>query len=146
MLSDAGTERGPIRRSPLRCARVPRKLSPGVAGVAALLLVANPASAAAVGTTTKTLAGGSTVVAPCGPLGSAVVTYVLTAKNVTGAIVSSLPAACNGSNLWLTLTVGTTPAAQAGPLVVSGGTAAAVALSANPLAASITNAYVGVAG
>jgi hypothetical protein len=145
MASTASTERGSVRRLPLRRAVCRANLA-AVASLAAAVAVAAPAAAAALSAQSGSLSAGRIGVTPCGTLSGATVSYILTAKNVTGVVVSNLPTACNGANLWVTLTAGTAAAASAGPIVISGGTATATTLSANPAASTITNAYIAASG
>jgi hypothetical protein len=131
----------------LRRAGLRRHGVPSVALAAALVVVGGPALAGGLGPGNATLGAGRVAVASCGTLSTAVVTYVVTGKSVTGVVVSSLPAACIGMNLWVTLTVGTASAAQAGPIVIAAAaTATTVSLSATPLASTVTNAYIAVSG
>jgi hypothetical protein len=146
MAFTASTERGSVRRLPLRRAVCRHNVVTTVAFVAAVVAVAAPAAAAVLGPQPHTLGAGRVGVTSCGTLSSGVVTYVLTSRNVTGVVVSGLPASCDGGSLWVTLTVGTTAAAQAGPLPISGGTATATTLSANPAASTITDAYLAASG
>jgi hypothetical protein len=115
-----------------------------VAGLASFV----PATPVAASTQTPTTTGvlsGAAAVTPCGSFASVVVSYALTSSNVIGIVISSIPAACNGANLYLTLTNGVTNA-QAGPLTVASGAVTASSLSNTITAASVTGLYIGVVG
>ncbi|MDX6217984.1 MAG: hypothetical protein QOG99_3568 [Frankiales bacterium] len=115
------------------------------AGLSVLVPAGSPALASGQGPTTTAVLSGAATVSPCGSFSSVVVSYALTSKNVTGIVISSIPTACNGSSLYLTLTNGTTNA-QAGPLTVASGSVTASSLSATVTAASVTGLYIGVLG
>ena len=115
------------------------------AGLAGFAPAGSPAIASTQAPTTSGVLSGAAAVSPCGSFASIVVSYGLTSKNVISIVISSIPTACNGSNLYLTLTNGTTNA-QAGPLTVASGAVTASSLSNTITAASVTGLYIGVVG
>src|SRR5438874_680290 len=91
--------------------------------VAAFVISMSVSSASTLTTNTKKVASGVSGTAACGSLATATVAYESQNSNVVRAIVSGLPAACNGAQLSLTLTNTGTDAGHGGPVTVAAGAA-----------------------
>lgn len=146
MTSSAPLQRGPVRRSALRRAR-----GPAGRGAAVLILTlpvlgaVGPAVAAPQQVSTGSLAHGTAVVTPCGALAAGAVSYRTTDGVVVAVTLTDLPPACDGAQVWLTLTNGTQPVASTGPLRVVSGAVTAV-LSDGPDSGAVTSVHVAAVG
>lgn len=114
--------------------------------VAAFVISMSVSSASTLTTTTKKVASGVSGTAACGSLAGATVAYEGRNGNVVRAIVSGLPAACNGAQLSLTLTNNGTDAGHGGPVTIAAQAASVSGLSATPVSTSVTDVRIVVVG
>ena len=117
-----------------------------VLGAVLSVLVASVAAAATLATRTQTVAGGTNPVTACGGLSAAVVNYTVTAGNVTQLVISNLPSACNGGQLWATLTLSGVDVGHGGPATISGGVATVTGLSGAPATGGVSDVRIAVSG
>jgi hypothetical protein len=119
-----------------------------VAALAGVVL-ALPGAAAATGFSPapKRISAGSVPTSPCGSLSGVGVSWTVAANVVTSVVLTSVPAACAGGALSLTLVDGSNAAlASAGPVTVSSSTQTIGALTGSATATSVAAAYVSVVG
>lgn len=123
---------------------------PGLAlsvAVAALLAVPGAAAARTVTPTSKKIVSAHTAVSSCGSLSGITMSWTTVDDVVTTIVLGSIPAACNGGSLKLTLIdSGNTSLATAGPVTVSGTTQTLTSITGTPSALTITGSYVSVVG
>lgn len=114
-----------------------------------LAILAWPGSAAATAVTPvpKKVSGAFTAVSSCGSLSGVGVAWTSTANVVTSVDISSIPAACAGGKLSLSLVgAGNVSLASAGPTTVAGTTVTLSSLSGSATATLVTGAYVSIVG
>jgi hypothetical protein len=105
------------------------------------------ALAAAVTPNPKTIGGAHVAVSSCGALSGIGVSWTSTANVVTAVVLSSIPAACTGATLSVTLVgSGSASLASIGPVTVTGTTQTFSTLSGSATATSVTGAYVSAVG
>lgn len=146
MSDSAAPPRGPGPRSSRRRARLllPR-LTVGAVVAIPVLGVGVPALAQGLGVQSARLGGGTTAVPSCGALSAAVVSYRVTDGIVTAVSVTTLPAACNGADLSLTLVNGSTVVGSAGPLTINAGSVTAP-VNSGPVSTTVTDVHLSVVG
>ena len=123
-------------------------LAPALGGLI-LAIVTLPGSAAATGVTPspKQVSGATAAVSSCGSLAGIVLSWTVTANAVTAVTLASIPTACTGAALSLTLVgTGNLSLATAGPVTVTGTTLTLSSLSAAATSTSVVGAYVSVVG
>lgn len=124
---------------------------PVIAGLAGLTLAVlawpGSAGATAVGPSPKKVSGAFSSVSSCGSLSGLSISWTSTANVVTSVVLASIPSACVGATLSLTL-IGTGNAvlASAGPVTLTATTQTLSSLSGAPAPTSVTGAYVSVVG
>src|SRR3954451_11545291 len=93
------------------------------------------------------IAGASTTVSSCGTLSGIKLSWTSTANVVTQVVLASIPAACNGASLSLTL-VGTGNASlgSVAPTIVTGTSQTFSTITSSPTATAVTGAFVSVVG
>ncbi len=97
-----------------------RRLGAVVAAAAVLLTCAGGvADATSLTTNSKKSGGGTTAVTACGSLTSVVVNYAVTAGKITGVLLTSIPSACVGGKLSMTLSQSGTDVGHAGPTTIA---------------------------
>ena len=124
---------------------------PALAALAGLTLavIAWPGSAAAtaVAPSPQQVSGAYAAVSSCGTLSGVGVAWTVTNNVVTGVVLTSIPAACAGGALSLTLVgTGNTSLATAGPVTLSGTTLTLSSLTGSATATSVTGAQLSVVG
>jgi hypothetical protein len=115
----------------------------------ALALVAWPGSAAAtsIAPNPKQVSEAFTATSSCGSLAGIGVAWTATANVVSSVSLTSIPAACAGGRLSLTLVgTGNASLASAGPVNVAGTSLTLGSLTGSATATSVTAAYVSVVG
>jgi hypothetical protein len=115
----------------------------------ALAVVAWPGSAAAtaVAPNPKQVSAAFTATSSCGSLSGIGVAWTVTANVVSSVSLTSIPAACAGGRLSLTLVgTGNASLASAGPVNVAGTSLTLGSLTGSATATSVTAAYVSVVG
>ena len=119
-----------------------------VAGLTALALaVPGAAAAAPIIPNPKKINGAFTAVSSCGTLSGIGISWTSTANVVTTIVLSSIPAACNGGSLSLTLVgSGNASLGSAGPVTVSATTQTLSSITGSPTATSVIAAYISVTG
>lgn len=108
-----------------------------------------PGSAAATTVTPapNKVSGAFTTVSACGTLSGVGIAWTVTANVVTSLVLTSIPSACVGGSLSLTLVDASNASlASAGPIAVTGATQTLSSLSGSATATSVTGAYVSVIG
>jgi hypothetical protein len=104
------------------------------------------ASAAPVTPASKKVAAGKTVVATCGVVSGASVTFNTRAATVLSLTVRNLPASCNAARLWATASnAAGADLGHGGPITVASG-AATVTMSPIPSTATVTQVRIVVVG
>jgi len=98
-----------------------RRRAGAAAAAAAVLLTCTGgvADATALTTNTKKSGGGTSAVTACGSLTSVVVNYAVTAGKITKVLLTSIPSACIGGNLSMTLSQSGTDVGHAGPTAIA---------------------------
>jgi hypothetical protein len=95
----------------------------------------------------KKIAAATATVSSCGSLGGLGVSWTSTANVVTAVVLSSIPAACTGGILSLTLVdAANASLASIGPVAVTGTSQTFTSLSGSATATSVTGAHVVVTG
>lgn len=118
-----------------------------VAVTAGLLALPAIAGAAPVSPSSNKVAGATTVVSSCGSLNGMTVSWTSVADVVSSIVLGSVPSACNGATLSLTLVgTGNAPLGTAGPVTISGTSQTLSSISGSPTATSVTQAFVSVVG
>lgn len=121
---------------------------PALAALSVAIL-AWPGSAAATAVTAdlKKVGSAYTSVSSCGSLSGVNAAWTVTANVVTSVVLTSIPVACAGGALSLTLVgTGNTSLATAGPVTVTGTTLTLSSLTGSATATSVTGAYFSVVG
>src|SRR3954447_22129416 len=122
---------------------------PGLAltvAVAAFLAVPGAATARTVTPTSKKVVSAHTAVSSCGSLSGITMSWTTVDDVVTTLVLGSIPAACNGGSLKLTLVgSGNASLGTAGPVTISG-TSLTLSTSASPSAVAVTGSHVSVVG
>jgi hypothetical protein len=123
-----------------------RRLS--VLAMAGAVMLVMPSTAFAAGATanTATVVGASATVTSCGSLSGMSISWTVTANVVTSIALASIPSACNGASLSLTLVDASNASlGSVGPVTVSG-TSMSLTPSGTPTATSVANSYVSMVG
>ena len=118
-----------------------------LAAVGALILSV-PSGATAAGTTpnSKKVVSANVSVSSCGSLAGMTMSWTSTANVVTSIALGSIPSACNGGSLSLTLVDASNASmSNVGPVTISG-TSMTLTPSGSPTATSVANSYVSVVG
>lgn len=121
---------------------------PPALSVAVGALLAVPSSAVANGTaaSSQKVVGATASVSSCGSLSGMSISWTVTAGTVTSIALGSIPSACNGGALSLTLVDGSNVSLGAvGPVTVTG-TSMTLTPSGSPPATSVANSFVSVVG
>ena len=88
-----------------------------------------------------------TAVSTCGSLSGLGLSWTSTANVVTAVTLTTIPAACSGGSLSLTLVgAGNAALGSAGPVSVSGTSQTLSTITGSPTSTSVTGAYVSVVG
>ena len=117
------------------------------ATVAGAVLAPTLASAAPQTLSTTKVAGGSTAVASCGALSGISVSWTSQANVVTKVVLGSIPAACNGGSLFLTLVAADNSVlGTAGPVTVNATTATLSSITGTRTATSVSAVHIVVVG
>jgi hypothetical protein len=124
---------------------------PVIAGLAGLVLaiLAWPGSAAATGVAPnpKQVSGAFATTSSCGSLSGVGVSWTSTNNAVTSVVLTSIPAACVGAAVSLTLVgTGNGSLASAGPVTITGTAQTLSSLTGSATALSVVGAYVSVVG
>jgi hypothetical protein len=94
----------------------------GVAAAAAAILLTSAggvAQAQSVTTNSKQTSAATTAVTACGTLTSVIVNFAVTAGKITGVLLTSIPSACIGGKLSMTLSQSGTDVGHAGPTTIA---------------------------
>jgi hypothetical protein len=122
---------------------------PGLAlcvAVAALLAVPGAAAGRSVTPSSQRVVGAYTAVSSCGSLSDVTLGWTSVGGNVSAVTLGSIPVACAGGKLSLTLTgTSNTSVGSVGPVTVTG-TTQTLTLSASPGTTTVTGAYLSVVG
>jgi hypothetical protein len=124
------------------------RISPALAVMtAALLAVPSGAAAGGVNPTSTKIVSANASVSSCGSLSGITIAWTSTNNVVTSVVLGSIPAACNGGTLSLTL-VDTSNASLAsiGPVTITSTTQTFSSITGSPTATSVTQAYLSVVG
>lgn len=114
---------------------------------AVLTAMPGVAGAGGVSPSSKQVAGAFTTVGSCGALSGMGMSWTSTANAVTTIVLTSIPAACLGGSLSLTLVgSGNASLASLGPVTITGTTQTFTSLTGSATATSVTGAYVSVVG
>ena len=123
---------------------------PGLAlcvAVAALLAVPGAAGARTINPTSKQVTSATASVSSCGSLSGMTISWTVVDDVVKTVVLGSIPAACSGGSLSLTLVgAGSSSLASAGPVTISGTSQTISSLSGTPSALAVTGSYVSVVG
>lgn len=119
--------------------------------VAALvgLVLALPGTAAATGVspTAKPIGSAWVATSPCGSLSGVGISWTVTVNVVTSVVLTSIPSACVGGSLSLTLIDATNASlASIGPITLTGVTQTFSSLTGSATATSVSGAYLSVVG
>ena len=115
--------------------------------MAAALALPAAAAARTVTPLSGPVVSAHTAVSSCGSLTGVTLSWTTVSGNVATVALSSIPAACAGSSLSLTLAgTGDASIASAGPATVTGATQTFTSISGSPPATSVTGAYISVVG
>lgn len=113
----------------------------------AILAWPGSAAATAVAPSPTQVGGAFTTTSSCGSLSGIAVGWTVTSNAVTNMTLTSIPAACAGGKLSLTLVgTGNSSLATAGPVTVPGTTLTLSSLTGSAAALSVVGAYVSVVG
>lgn len=124
------------------------RFSPVLAmGTAALLAIPGSATAAGLGPSSKKFVAASASVSPCGSLSGITLTWAVADGIVASVALGSIPAACTGGSLSLTLADSSgTSLASAGPVTLTGTSQTLGSLTGSADATAVAGAYVSVTG
>lgn len=115
--------------------------------VAALIAVPGAATARTVTPTSKNVVSAQVPVSSCGALSGITISWTSVADTVTTIVLGSIPAACTGGSLSLTLVgSGNTSLGTAGPVTVTGTSQTLNSISGSPSALAVSGAHVSVVG
>ena len=121
-----------------------------VAVIALTAVAVGPAAAAwaaPVGPIPKKISASHVAVSPCGSLNGIAISWTSTANVVTSAVLSSIPAACNGATLSVTFVgTGNTSLGSIAATTITGTSQTFSTITGSPTATSVTGAYVSVVG
>ena len=123
------------------------RFSPALVAVTAAAL-ALPSSAAANGVspTSKKFVSANASVSSCGSLSGLTISWTVVDDVVTSIALGSIPSACNGGSLSLTLVNASNGAiGSAGPVTITG-TSQTVSPTGSPSALAVSTSYVSVVG
>jgi len=105
------------------------------------------AGATPVAPTPKKVGGAFTAVSSCGSLSGIGVAWTVTANVVTSVVLTSIPTACVGGTLSLTLVDASNASlSSAGPITVTGTTQTLTSLTGLGTATSVVGGYVSMVG
>lgn len=114
-----------------------------------VLAVTRPdaALAASVTPTSRPVGSAHASVSPCGTLSGIGVSWTSTANVVTAVVLTSIPVACTGATLSVTLVgAGSASLASIGPVTITGTSQTFSTLTGSATATSVTGAYVSAVG
>jgi hypothetical protein len=114
-----------------------------------LAVIAWPSGAVAssVAPNPTRVSGAFAATSSCGSLAGIGMSWTSIADIVTSVALTSIPAACVGGKLSLTLVgSGNTSLASAGPVTIAGQTLTVASLSGSAVATSVVGAYVSIVG
>jgi hypothetical protein len=115
--------------------------------LAAVLAIPSAAAARSVTPSSNKVVSAHTSVSSCGSLSGITMSWTVVDDVVTTIVLGSIPAACNGGSLSLTLVgSGNASLGTAGPVTVSGTSQTLTSVSGSPSALAVTGAYVSVVG
>lgn len=123
------------------------RVSPALAAVtAALLAVPGSAVAGSVSPTSKKVVGATAAVSSCGSLSGMTISWTTVDDVVASIALGSIPAACNGGSLSLTLVdASNSSLGTVGPVTITG-TSQTLTPTGSPAATSVATSYVSVVG
>jgi len=123
------------------------RIGPALAAVtASLLAVPGSAVAGNVSATSKKVVSANASVSSCGSLSSMTMSWTVVDDVVTSIALGSIPAACNGGTLSLTLVNSSNAAIGSVAPVTITGTSQTVTVTGNTSALAVTRSYVSVVG
>jgi hypothetical protein len=123
------------------------RFSPALAVVtAAMLAVPGSAVAGNVSSTSKRLVSANASVSSCGSLSGMTISWTVVDDVVTSIALGSIPTACNGSSLSLTLVNSSnTPVGSVSPVTVAG-PSQTLTVTGNTSALAVATSYASVIG
>jgi hypothetical protein len=123
------------------------RFSPALAAVTATVLaVPGGAVAGGVSPTSKKVASANASVSPCGSLSGMTISWTVVDDVVTSIVLGSIPDACTGGSLSLTLVNSSNAAVgSVGPVTITG-TSQTVTVTGNASALAVATSYVSVVG
>ena len=114
-----------------------------------LAILAWPGSAAAtaVAPSPKQVSGASATTSSCGSLAGIGISWTSTNNTVTSIVLTSIPSACVGASMSLTVVgTGNASLASAGPVTITGTTQTLTSLTGSAAAISVVGAHLSVVG
>ena len=124
-----------------------RRVCAVAAGATTILMCTGGAALAqSVTTNSKHTSAGTATVTACGTLTSVVINYAVTAGKITGVLLTSIPAGCNGGKLSLTLSQSGADVGHAGPTTIAGTSLAMVPSVLTTSATAPTEVRIAVVG
>jgi hypothetical protein len=124
------------------------RFSPALAAVtAAVLAVPGSAVAASVSPTSKKAVSANASVSSCGSLSGMTISWTVVDDVVSSIALGSIPVACNGASLSLTLVNAShTALGSVGPVTISGTSQTLSSITGSPSALAVATSYVSVVG
>jgi hypothetical protein len=123
------------------------RFGPALAAVtASMLAVPSGAVAGNTNTTSKKMVSANASVSSCGSLSSMTMSWTVVEDVVTSIALGSIPAACNGGTLSLTLVNSSNTAIGSVAPVTITGTSQTVTVTGNTSALAVARSYVSVVG
>jgi hypothetical protein len=113
--------------------------------VVAVAIAPTSADARSLTPTSKNLVVGSAAVTSCGSLAGVVTNFTISANTVTAVLLTSIPTACNGGAVKVTVTNAGTSLGAGGPVTVTAG-AATVPISPAAAIGSVTHVRLAIVG
>jgi hypothetical protein len=114
--------------------------------VATMLAVPSSAVANTTTPTSKKVVGATATVSSCGSLSAMTISWTVTANVVTSIALGSIPSACNGGSLSMTLVDASNASLGAVDPVTISGTSMTLTPTGSPTATSVATSYVSVVG
>jgi len=124
------------------------RISPALAAVtAAILAVPSGAVAASTNPNSNKVVGATAAVSSCGSLSGMTISWTTVDGVVASIVLGSIPAACNGASLSLTLVNSSNGSlGSAGPVTITGTSQTLSSITGSPDATAVATSYVSVVG
>ena len=115
--------------------------------LAAVLAIPGAAAARDVTPSSSKVVSAHTAVSSCGTLSGITISWTVVDDVVTTIVLGSIPSACNGGSLRLTLAgSGGASLGSVGPVTLSGTSQTLTSVTGSPSALAVTAAYLSVVG